>query len=331
MMSLKLSKNSSPKRILVISQTNIGDVVLTCPVIDILCRDYPKARMDVVIGPKAASLFEGNPHFGVKVYNKHAGLAGQITWFQELQRNHYDCVVDLRRTALGFFLMPRYAAPVFFQSHQALAGHKKQMHLDRLRQVHAFDGPAAQKSAVVTTRDDEIFFEGAVAPALAGRSFVVMAPGAASSEKRWHGQGFAAVADRVSGAHKIVFVGDTQDAPIVEEIQSQMKSSSLSLAGKINLRQLAYVLKQCAWALTHDSGVMHLACYLDTPVICLWGPTNMERYAPWSAQSVVVRRNADCPRCQAPQAKAAHNCMSLIEVEDVMKAIRSLNGGGAVL
>ncbi len=204
MMSLKLSKNSSPKRILVISQTNIGDVVLTCPVIDILCRDYPKARMDVVIGPKAASLFEGNPHFGVKVYNKHAGLAGQITWFQELQRNHYDCVVDLRRTALGFFLMPRYAAPVFFQSHQALAGHKKQMHLDRLRQVHAFDGPAAQKSAVVTTRDDEIFFEGAVAPALAGRSFVVMAPGAASSEKPWHGQGFSAVAEGIRNFFPVV-------------------------------------------------------------------------------------------------------------------------------
>ena len=320
MMCAKLLKNSDPKRILVVSQTNIGDVVLTCPVIDILRNDFPKAKIDVVVGPKAVSLFEDNPYLSIKVFDKRAPLRKRFEWFSDLYRTHYDCVVDLRRTMLGFLLMPRYATPLTAVRLQA---HKKEMHLNRLRQVYDFDSPSQKQYAVLTTKEDEQFFEGAVAPALKGQSFVVIAPGAAAFDKRWHPKGFAAVADHLSASYKIVFIGDAKDAEIVDEIQGHMKSSSISLAGKINLRQLAFVLKKCLWALTHDSGVMHLACYFNVPVVTLWGPTDINRYAPWSSKSVIVRRNEKCQRCQDPKSEATHNCMSFIEVEDVISAIAS--------
>lgn len=317
-MFAKLSRNSGPKRILVVSQTNIGDVVLTCPVIDILRHDFPKAKLDVVAGPKAVSLFAGNPNFGIKVFDKQAPFRQKVTWFLDLFFTHYDCVVDLRRTGLALFLMPKYAAPL---TAPALEAHKKLMHLNRLRQVYDFESPSPKQYAILTTKEDEMFFEGAVAPALQGRSFVVIAPGAADSAKRWHPQGFAAVADHLAATHKVVFVGDTRDAEIVEDIQGRMKSLSISLAGKINLRQLAFVLKQCSWALTHDSGVMHLACYFNVPVVALWGPTDVNRYAPWSVKSVIIRNNGKCVRCHDPKSNELHNCMSFIQVEDVINAI----------
>ena len=102
-MCTKLLKGSKPKRILVVSQTNIGDVILTCPVIDILRRDFPQAQMDVIVGPKAVSLFGDNPHLRIKVFDKQASLTQKIRWFLGLYQQHYDCVVDLRRTALAFF------------------------------------------------------------------------------------------------------------------------------------------------------------------------------------------------------------------------------------
>src|SRR5665213_2323812 len=132
MMCARLLKKFDPKKILVISLTNIGDVILTCPVLDILRRDFPQAKIDVVIGPKAVSLFADNPHFGIKVFNKQASLSQKSAWFSDLYRAQYDCVVDLRRTALALFLMPRFATPVIAGS---LRGHKKDMHLNRLRQV----------------------------------------------------------------------------------------------------------------------------------------------------------------------------------------------------
>ncbi len=314
----KLSRNSDPKRILVVSQTNIGDVVLTCPVIDILRGRFPKAKMDVVIGPKAISLFRDNPDLTIKVFDKQASLKDKIAWFSDLRRQHYDCVVDLRRTGLALFLMPRYATPLIAPSAQ---GHKKDMHLNRLRQVYDFADLSQNRYAIQTTTEDEQFFEGAVAPALQNQKFIVIAPGAASSDKRWNPQGFAAVADHLAQQYKIVFVGDANDVRIVEDIQARMKSPALSLAGKIGLRQLALLLKKCAWALVHDSGVMHLACYFNVPVVVLWGPTSLERYAPWSSKSVVIRRNEECPRCQMPDAQVAHNCMSFISPQEVIDGL----------
>ena len=339
-MCAKLLKESRPKRILVVSQTNIGDVVLTCPVIDILRRDFPQARIDVVTGPKAVSLFADNPNFCIKVFDKQAPLRKKWARFLDLYQVHYDCVVDLRRTALAFFLAPRYATPVVslrgavgdvaiflkrllrFARNDTVSIHKKDIHLNRLRQVYSFDTLSGEQYTVLTTKEDEQFFEEAVAPALQGKSFIVMAPGAADSSKRWHSQGFAAVADHLSASQRIVFVGDAKDAAIINDIQGRMKSSSVSLAGKINLRQLAFVLKKCSWAMTHDSGVMHLACYFNVPVAALWGPTDINKYAPWGAsKSVIVRRNEKCLRCRDPKSKSAHNCMSFITVEDVINAV----------
>ena len=322
MMCAKLSKGSALKHILVVSLTNIGDVVLTCPVIDILRRDFPTAKIDVMIGPKAVTLFKDNPGVIVKMFDKQASVSGVLSWFFSLVGTRYDLVVDLRHTMLPVFLMPEFATPVLFR--KSIEGHKKDVHLNCLRQIYEFTVLARERQAVVTTKEDGLFFEREVAPFLEGKDFVLIAPGAASLEKRWHPEGFAAVADHLSASYKIVFVGDGNDAKLVGDIQGLMKAPSLSLAGRIHLRQLAYVLKKCAWALTHDSGVMHLASYFDVPQLVLWGPTDVKKYAPWSARAVVVRRNEKCIRCLDPKSAAAHNCMTLIEAADVIKAAAQL-------
>lgn len=322
MMWRKLSKDSEPKRILVVSQTNIGDAVLTCPVIDILRRDFPKAKIDIVTGPKAVSLFNDNPDFTAKVFDKLAPLQKKFDWFLDLFRMHYDCVVDLRHTALALFLLPRYATPVITRG--SFKGHKKDAHLNRLRQVYAFDNASSRQYAVVTTKEDERFFEKELSPGLGGQGFVLIAPGSADSAKRWHAKGFAELADHLSAAHKVIFVGDAKDAMIVDDIQGRMSSSSMSLAGKINLRQLAFVLKKCSLVITHDSGVMHLASYFNVPLVALWGPTDINKYAPWGSRSEVVRRNENCLRCRDPKSKNAHNCMSFIEVADVINAVKKI-------
>jgi len=320
MMCAKLSKKSEPKRILVVSMTNIGDVLLTCPVIDILLNDFPQAKMDVVVGPKAVTLFEDNPNFNIKVFNKQSSIKEKCAWFLDLYLAHYDCVVDLRHTMLPFLLMPRYATPVLFR--KPFTGHKKDIHLNRLRELYDFDSILHQQVAVLTTKEDEEFFEKALVSDLQGKKFVIIAPGAADGTKRWQPKGFATLADYLSSFAKVVFVGDHKDVEIVGQIQGLMKMPSVSLAGRINLRQLAFVLKKSSGAVVHDSGVMHLASYFNVPLIALWGPTSLERYAPWGKQSVIVKRNEECVRCREPKAKLTHTCMSFIEVNDVINAIK---------
>jgi ADP-heptose:LPS heptosyltransferase len=315
----KLSKKSAPKKILVFSQSNIGDVVLSCPVIDILRENFPKAQLDVIAGPKAKSLFEGNPYLNFKLFDKRASLKETISFFFDLLKERYDCIVDLRHTMIPVFLMPRFSTSLV--AGKDFNGHKKQAHLNRLHHMYAFKAKAEKKYAISNLREDEIFFEKEINPFLKGGKFVVIAPGAADGAKRWVPEGFVKVAEYVSLHAKVVFVGDANDVAIINDIQSQMKQPSLSLGGKINLRQLAFVLKKSSWALTHDSGIMHLSSYLNVPLVVLWGPTSLERYAPWSKKSMVVRRNEKCERCQNPKSTTPHQCMSLIKPEDVIETI----------
>jgi len=105
----KSLKKSKIRKILVISLTNIGDVILTFPVIDILKRDFSSAKLSVVIGPKAESLLKGNPHLeNIYIFDKRQPFLKTVAWVNELRKEKYDLVVDLRNTAIPFLIFPEY-------------------------------------------------------------------------------------------------------------------------------------------------------------------------------------------------------------------------------
>lgn len=290
----RLCTNSPVKDILVVSLSNIGDVVLTCPVIDVLLRDFPSADITVIVGPKAKTLFEGHPRIKINIYEKRLPWWGQARWFLSLAKNKFDVIVDLRQSALGLFLSHRWRTPLF---PKAFNGHMGAKHFERLKSVYP---------EFILPCERLVLIPKPVA-SLPPRGYVVLAPGAADSAKRWHPSGFVQVADVLAGqGHSIVFVGDAGDASIVDGICRGMKNPSVSLAGKLDLRELAFVLQQAAFAVTHDSGPMHLACYFNVPVIVLWGPTDINKYGPWSPRSAVVRG-------QGPMAS--------ITAEDVLRGI----------
>ena len=95
---MKKIVTSKVKKILVISLTNLGDIVLTFPVIDILRRDFPQADLGVMIGPKGKTLLIDNPKIEhLYIYDKHMSLGNKLSWLNQLRREHFDFIV-----AIGF-------------------------------------------------------------------------------------------------------------------------------------------------------------------------------------------------------------------------------------
>lgn len=290
-----LSKNIPVDRILVVSLSNIGDVILTCPVIDICLQDFPKAKLSVIVGPKAQSLFVNHPRITTIVYDKHMPWLAQLKWFWALRRQFFTVIIDLRHTALGFCLPSLYYS---WPLAKPVAGHMRGKHLAQLAMVYPNAQPVEERQAILPKP---------VAALKGLERIVTISPGAADSAKRWGPQGFVRVADHLARqGYTVVFAGDRQDAAIVDAIRKQMKEHSLSLAGQLDLRELAFLLRQSVFALTHDSAPMHLAGYFDVPVVALWGPTDKVKYGPWSTKHVIVHRGRD---------------MSLISPEDVIDAI----------
>ena len=321
-------ERSKIHKILVISLTNIGDVVLTFPVIDILAEEFAQAQISVVIGPKARSLLQGNPHLKkVHIFDKHQPPLRTLAWIRQLRRERFDLVVDLRNTAIPLMITPRYRTSCRMQ--RVAQGHMRSKHLERLRSVYKTDKetgapkalfiPDAVKDRIRTLINQEIGD---------GQKFVVVAAGAADQAKRWPEEQFAAVCRYLTEHNqlKIVFVGDDDDRKVTQRAMQFMATPAVNLCGRTDLVQLAELLKYCALAIVNDSAPMHLASYLNVPVLALFGPSDPVKYGPWGQNSRMIKKDAACPACREPRKHHAHICLRAISSDEVIATAQEVLG-----
>lgn len=322
-----LFNKSGIHNILVISLTNIGDVILTLPVVDILKNDFPAAKLSVVVSPKAASLLEGNPHLEkVYIFDKQQSVYQTILWICELRRQHFDLVIDLRHTAIPFFISAKYKTPVI-RANRGDA-HMRDKHLLRLRSVYLYDAVPEAGCVLFVSDENRRYARGLVQERLdEHQRYVVVAPGAADQAKRWAGKYFTEVCYNLIKKYyvKVVFVGDESDRRIAQRIVEMLGEGTLNLCGQTNLIQLAEVLRHALLVIANDSAPMHLASYLDVPVLALFGPTDALKYGPWSSNSRYLRQNQFCPACQNPRSSSRHTCMEAITTSAVLEAFQVID------
>ena len=128
-----MSKLKEVKEILIVSLSNIGDVVLTTPVITALRGHFPEAKITVVVGERAVSLLEGSRLIDrLVIYRKKSSLFSKLGFLAELLKRRYDLVVDLRHTLIPFLVSARRRSPVLRRS-RALSMREK--HLEVLKKM----------------------------------------------------------------------------------------------------------------------------------------------------------------------------------------------------
>jgi ADP-heptose:LPS heptosyltransferase len=305
------------KRILVITLSNVGDIVLTTPVIRALSKRFPSSRIDVLVGPSGKGIFDRDPRiFKLIIYDKHASLIEKRRLQLKLSRLKYDLVVDLRNTVLPILLRPRFrTSPV--QTFPKSVVHKRQRHMYRLHRL-GIDDPG-EGSYIYVGAEDESYTDALIKNSGITEPIVVINPGAKSHLKRWTVQGFAEVADRLSGDCKasVVFTGMGEDAAVVKEITDKMKNKYHDLTGKTNVRQLAALLKKARLIITNDSAPLHIGCAAGTRVLAIFGPTDPKKYGPTGELDAVVSKKLFCSPCESAVCKYAHECMKLISADEV--------------
>lgn len=310
-------------KILVISLSNIGDVVLTLPVLDILLQDFPQAQLSVVVGPKAGTLFDGNPFVHkVHIFDKKQPLYKTIGWVADLWRERFDLVIDLRNTAIPFLIFPRYRTPAVANGTAGV--HMKYKHLGRLRAVYPDATESQTRHAFVVPEKEKAHLRDILRAAW-GENFryIAVAPGAASAAKRWNVEGFSEVCYQLVKRYpcKIVLVGDENDRGSAERISGALGADALNLCGRTTLVQSGAVLRHAVLAIVNDSAVMHLASYLDVPVLALFGPSDVRKYGPWGCHGQYLQKNRDCSACRDLRGAASHTCMSAISSQEVLDRV----------
>jgi len=307
--------------ILVISLSNIGDIILTFPVLDSLWAMYPDAALDVVVGPKGEELLKGNPHINeLFIFRKHQGFWETLKWLRGLRKQYYDLIIDLRNTAIPFFLRGGRRTSPFLPRTSA---HMWTQHMNRLRSLlpNALAGKE-RRCVHVSPQDRRTVDAYLIYSQINERPFIAVAPSAADQAKRWLPQRFARLCDQMKTRYpcEVVLLGDREDREVVRLVLSEMRETAVDLSGRLTLPQLGYLLQKSRLLICNDTAPQHLASYLDTPVIALFGPTNPDKYGPWGKNGYAVVKRDRCPACRINDPTVPHSCLEAIEIDDIFNA-----------
>ena len=158
------------------------------------------------------------------------------------------------------------------------------------------------------------------------QKIIGLSPGAAyGPAKQWFPDRFAAVADRLQeefGA-LVVLLGSGGDQEAAREIADAMQSPPVNLMGRTDLRTAFAVIHQLDLLITNDSGLMHAAAALWTPLVALFGSTDPFATGPFTPLASVLRHPLPCSPCLQRQCPENHyQCLDLISVDEVMEQAR---------
>ena len=310
-----------PERLLVRAPNWVGDVVLSLPALRDLRRSFPTARLEVLARPWVAELYHAVPDVdAVALSRGHAPDVEAVT-------GRFDLALLLPNSFGTAFVLWRAGVP----ERWGYATDGRGLLLTRgcpvpasvrgRSQVYYYRAMLQGLGLVVEGEPDASLAcpeeWAARGHSLLGDEgpWVGVNPGAFyGTAKRWLPERFAAAADvvaRRAGA-RVAVVGGAAERPLGEAIAAQLRAPSRVLCGETTLGDLVGVLARLRLLLTNDSGPMHLAAAVGTPVVAVFGSTDWRETAPVSPRARVVREETACAPCLLRECPIDHRCMARV-------------------
>ena len=200
--------------------------------------------------------------------------------------------------------------------------------LDYLYITAALGANPAPIAPIIAVQPDEVTAARKRFGAPEGRPLFGLNPGAEyGPAKRWPVERFVEAARIISEQTNCQWwvFGNAAEMPLAESIVEKLpKGVAQSLAGKTSLRELCAALKACAVVLTNDTGPMHLAAAVGTPVVVPFGSTSPELTGPgWPPGNghELLRGQAPCAPCFRRECPIDFRCMTSITVENAFQAV----------
>lgn len=274
------------RSILLITLSNIGDAVMTTPVLEALHARYPQAIMDIVTDARASKLFTHCPcRRDIILKNKQLGWRGTAALVRKLRRRRYDLIVDLRTDGLTLLLRARRR--LTRRRSKPAGQHAVERHFGVIMQhEHLKQIPPVH----IWLTEAEHSFACKLLAELPGRRWLALGPGARWENKRWPAQMFSTLATRLqTHFDAAILLGSTADQDSCAHIAATLPLPFINLAGKTDLLQATAVLQRAGLFVGNDSGLGHLAAAADTPTVSVFGPGDPQRYHPWHPRACSVQ------------------------------------------
>lgn len=334
-------------RILYFSPSWLGDAVMALPTLDDLARAFPESTIGVVARASVADLYRAVPAaHEILVYRRSNGVERSARFAEFLIRLRAfsaDLALVLPRsfgsawTALlsdatrrvGYRASGRsllLTDPVE-RDPKLLADHR--VHYYRHLVSALGIAPGSTSPRIVVPDAERTRAKELLKPLLErdAARVVGIIPGAQyGTAKQWPEERFAAFAARAMRElnAQVVLLGGPGDRDVCDRIRHEADPERvLDLSGKTTILELAAVLQLCRFAVSNDTGAMHVAAAVSTPVIAVFGSTDPVTTAPFGSFHTVLREPVECSPCLLRTCPIDHRCMRRIEVERVFAAAAS--------
>jgi lipopolysaccharide heptosyltransferase II len=160
----------------------------------------------------------------------------------------------------------------------------------------------------------------------ARQTYLVVHPGATAPSRRYPLEQFAVAAETLAREGcTVIFTGSAQERVDVQRIQSLMQSPSHSLAGQLTLPELAALIRRARVLISNNTGPVHLAAAVGTPVVDLYALTNPQ-HTPWGVPQRVLFHDVPCKYCYKSVCPQGHqDCLAKVPPLAVVEAARALS------
>jgi len=269
----------SPKKILVLRFSSIGDIVLTFPVVAALKAAFPDCQIDYVTKPAFRHLLEactGLSHIFT--------LEGSIRELRkDINFQSYDAVLDLHNNLRTLLLTAFSGVKVYkypknnwnkwlltrFKIKQERRQHVVERYLSTLKQAFGLEVLAPENPYEIPESEQ---FSIQDATGFTPRKYVAFAIGAQFATKRLPTDLMIKLLQKIE--HPLVLLGGKEDQQTANEIVAALGGQKVvSMVGQLNIHGSAWLVKNAAALLTHDTGLMHIGACFEVPIHLIWGNT----------------------------------------------------------
>ncbi len=312
-------------RILLVTLTNIGDVIINTPVIMALRKQFPEAEITAVTSPKGEGVLKGSRFLErIVIYDKREDLFRKFLFLRELRRAKYDFVVDLKNTAIPFLIRSKKRSSLIRPAKELTLRDK---HLDVLRRM-GLGTTSSEAFDFFNSEEERQVLERLRASSISSvKDWIVIAPVAASQLKTWPLEKVKKLVEKLLEVQSepLFLVGGEREKALIEPLTAVNPQRIFNLAGKTSLRELSVLLSRAALVVAHDSSVLHMAYEMDRPAVGIFGPTNHEESGRVGPHFRIARAGSPCSPCSKPSCRfERQHCFEDLDAEKVFAACQEL-------
>lgn len=336
---------SKIERILVVRLRSIGDTVLATPSLFALKRFLPNARVDILLEDWVAPLIDGFEYVDNVIRLAPNSTTARARLARHLRATRYDVVYNLHGGTTATLLTRATGANhrVGYRTYQYARLHQHQspsaallwgkMKTHSVEQqlallgwtgVPVSDRPATQLS-VTESATSSVVNRLQANGIEDGKPFALIHPTAAFETKRWAAANFAHVVDMLADSGlPAVAITTEKEASVAAELQ-RLSPTPLVTFTDLSLPEVTALASRARLFVGNDSGMAHIAAAVATPVVVIFGSSNVDHWRPWStAPAEVVREELDCQPCHGYFCEkfTEPECIKRVSVEKVIAAIQ---------